>query len=80
MSHLGLPVVGDPLYGRKRNGPGPEALKSFTRQALHAANLGFDQPRTGKRLNLQSPVPADFAALLVALREDALDATQGSGR
>ena len=39
--------------------------------ALHAATLGFDHPRSGKRLILQSAVPPDFAQLLEVLREDA---------
>jgi 23S rRNA pseudouridine1911/1915/1917 synthase len=46
-------------------------LRGFKRQALHAATLGFDHPRSGKRLTLQSPVPPDFAQLLEVLREDA---------
>jgi hypothetical protein len=40
--------------------------------------LGFDHPRTGKRLVLQSPVPPDFAQLLDALRADALDAASAA--
>jgi hypothetical protein len=42
--------------------------------------LGFEHPRSGKRLTLESPVPADFAQLLGALREDARDAAQGAAR
>ena len=47
-------------------------------QALHAATLGFDHPRTGKPLTLQSPVPADFAQLLGTLREDASQAAHAA--
>ncbi len=64
MSHLGLPVVGDPLYGRKRNGPGPEALKSFKRQALHAAVLEFIHPRTHKDMQFATELPQDFQMLI----------------
>ena len=39
------------------------------RQALHAATLGFDHPRTGKRLTLHSKVPKDFEQLLRELRK-----------
>ena len=67
MSHLGLPVVGDPLYGRKRNGPGPEALKSFKRQALHAAVLEFIHPRTKQELRFATELPQDFQMLLTEL-------------
>ncbi len=67
MSHLGLPVVGDPLYGRKRNGPGPEALKSFKRQALHAAVLEFIHPRSHQQLSFATQLPQDFQKLIAEL-------------
>jgi 23S rRNA pseudouridine1911/1915/1917 synthase len=76
MSHLKYPIVGDPVYGGRfglPRGAGEElidALRSFKRQALHAATLAFDHPRSGKRLTLQSPVPADLAHLLGVLRAD----------
>jgi 23S rRNA pseudouridine1911/1915/1917 synthase len=77
LSHIKYPIVGDPVYGGRfalPRGATPgliDALRSFKRQALHAATLGFIHPRSGKPLRLQSPVPADFAGLLGALREDA---------
>ena len=77
LAHRRYPIVGDPVYGgrfARPRGAGDhliETLRAFRRQALHAATLAFDQPRTGQRLTLQSPVPQDFARLLDALREDA---------
>jgi 23S rRNA pseudouridine1911/1915/1917 synthase len=77
LSHLKYPIVGDPVYGGRfaqPRGAVPElvdTLRGFKRQALHAAILGFDHPRTGKRLELSSPVPTDFKELLLALRDDA---------
>ena len=77
LSHIKYPIVGDPVYGGRfglPRGATPvliDALRGFKRQALHAATLGFDQPRSGKRLILQSAVPPDFAQLLAVLREDA---------
>jgi 23S rRNA pseudouridine1911/1915/1917 synthase len=77
LSHEKYPIVGDPVYGGRfaqPRGAAPafiDTLRAFKRQALHAATLGFDHPRTLKRLTLQSPVPADFEHLLGALREDA---------
>jgi 23S rRNA pseudouridine1911/1915/1917 synthase len=77
LSHEKYPIVGDPLYGGRfaqPRGAAPaliDTLRAFKRQALHAAMLGFDHPRTLNRLTLQSPVPADFEHLLGALREDA---------
>ncbi|HEY8638772.1 MAG TPA: RluA family pseudouridine synthase, partial [Solirubrobacteraceae bacterium] len=56
---IGHPVCGDPEYGtRGRFG--------LQRQFLHAARLAFDQPRTKKRLDVASPLPADLES---ALRE-----------
>jgi 23S rRNA pseudouridine1911/1915/1917 synthase len=77
MSHLKYPIVGDPVYGGRFAQPRGAAqellgtLRTFKRQALHAAALGFDHPRSGERLVLNSPVPEDFRQLLLALRDDA---------
>ncbi|HEY1314792.1 MAG TPA: RluA family pseudouridine synthase, partial [Steroidobacteraceae bacterium] len=77
LSHIKYPIVGDPVYGGRLalpRGATPgliHALRSFKRQALHAATLGFVHPSSGKPMRLQSPLPADFEGLLGALREDA---------
>ncbi len=77
LAHLHHPIVGDPVYGgrfaRPRAMPDAvvESLRGFRRQALHAASLSLDQPRTGKRLTFNSAPPADFERLLEVLREDA---------
>jgi 23S rRNA pseudouridine1911/1915/1917 synthase len=77
LAHQKYPIVGDPVYGGRFAQPRDASqeliatLRAFKRQALHAASLGFDHPRTGKRLDLQSPVPEDFRQLLLALRGDA---------
>jgi 23S rRNA pseudouridine1911/1915/1917 synthase len=82
LSHLHYPVVGDPVYGgrfaRPRGAPDElvAILRSFARQALHAASLEFDHPRTGKRRAFTSPLPADFQALIDALRADAAAAAR----
>lgn len=51
MKHIGHPVLGDAIYGKR----GP-----FTRHMLHAWKLGFLHPKTGAPLNFQSPIPPDF--------------------
>jgi 23S rRNA pseudouridine1911/1915/1917 synthase len=51
LKHLGHPVLGDEVYGRRG---------SFSRQMLHAWRLGFIHPRTGERMNFESPIPQDF--------------------
>jgi 23S rRNA pseudouridine1911/1915/1917 synthase len=77
LSHVRYPIVGDPVYGGRLAQPRGASerlraqLQGFKRQALHAASLGFDHPRSGERLSLDSPLPSDYADLLMALREDA---------
>jgi 23S rRNA pseudouridine1911/1915/1917 synthase len=67
LAHLGCPVVGDPVYGRRRNAAGPEALKSFERQALHAAVLEFRHPRSGRQMTFASELPQDIKTLVARL-------------
>ncbi len=77
LTHLGHPLIGDPQYGRARHAPRaktPEeetafaAATGFPRQALHAFVLGFQHPSLHKTLRFESPWPADFSALVAALR------------
>ena len=75
MAHAGHGLVGDPVYGGRRKPPvkaiGEAAateVAGFDRQALHAAELGFDHPATGERLRFEAPLPADMQSLLEALR------------
>jgi 23S rRNA pseudouridine1911/1915/1917 synthase len=77
LAHLGHPLVGDPVYGgRRRVPPGASpalltALAAFERQALHAARLELEHPASGKPLEFEAPLPADFRDLLAALERDA---------
>jgi 23S rRNA pseudouridine1911/1915/1917 synthase len=77
LAHAGLPVIGDPVYGGRRRlsaGAGPELialLQGLHRQALHAERLALAHPHSGQPLSFQAPLPADFAALLAALRAQA---------
>ena len=76
LAHIKYPLVGDPLYGRRLGPPRnasphlQEVLRSFRRQALHAAKLGLVHPVTGASLLWEVPPPADFLELLAALEED----------
>ena len=58
MTSLGHPLVGDKTYGSMPKGT-IELLRLFPRQALHAAQLGFTHPITGKHLMLKTPLPQD---------------------
>ncbi len=72
-AHIGYPIVGDPVYGGRRQipaGANPAqlaALAAFHRQALHAARLALLHPVTGRRLEFHAPLPPDFTELLAAL-------------
>lgn len=73
LAYAGHGLVGDQTYGGKKRlgavlGQAAVVGNSFPRQALHAATLGFDHPVTGERLEFSSPLPADMAALIEALR------------
>ncbi|HVT96502.1 MAG TPA: RluA family pseudouridine synthase, partial [Acidobacteriaceae bacterium] len=73
LASIGHPVVGDTLYGaparlmvipgRRTADPEPESL-ALKRNFLHAAELEFAHPRTGKPMALQSPLPAELEELL----------------
>jgi len=66
MASINHPLVGDPVYGRRRCGT--PALDAFPRQALHAWRLALVHPDLGRELAWESPLPADFADLLQTLR------------
>jgi 23S rRNA pseudouridine1911/1915/1917 synthase len=68
MASIGHALVGDPVYGRGR--PEHRALLSrlgFSRQALHAAGLGFRHPVSKENLSFVSPIPSDMQELFTAL-------------
>src|SRR5882757_8416708 len=58
---LGFPLVGDLTYGNRQN-QRLEELANYTapRQMLHAFQLSFTHPRTGKRMKFEAPLPEDF--------------------
>lgn len=66
MAHIGHPLAGDATYGPRRSGSA--TLDDFPRQALHAWRLGLRHPTRGDTAHWESPLPADFAALLETLR------------
>ncbi|MEO8241113.1 MAG: RluA family pseudouridine synthase [bacterium] len=75
MAYTGHGLLGDQTYGGKRilspkhvGEAAADLGNGFPRQALHAATLGFDHPVTGERLEFNSALPPDMAALLTALR------------
>lgn len=67
--YLKHPLVGDDTYGQRQNRRLTELTRyTAPRQMLHAYELGFIHPRSGKKLEFAAPVPADFADALRVLR------------
>ena len=64
LASVGLPIAGDPVYGR---GGRDRAEPGLDRPALHARVLGLVHPRSGERMRFEAELPADFAARLAAL-------------
>jgi 23S rRNA pseudouridine1911/1915/1917 synthase len=65
MASLGHPILGDSIYGWR---PDSSMKAQPGRVMLHAARLVVAHPKTGKRLELKAPIPADFKAMIRALR------------
>ncbi|MEJ8552859.1 RluA family pseudouridine synthase [Tepidibacter sp. Z1-5] len=61
LSHLGYGIIGDELYGYV-----DESL--IKRQALHAYELEFSQPRTKEKLNFKADIPTDMKELIDKLK------------
>jgi len=53
LNAIGLPVAGDPVYGRPRE-------LGLERQFLHAERLAFTHPFSGERIEVESPLPEDL--------------------
>ena len=75
-SHSGHPIIGDPLYGRLRvarlDGLEPnsaEFVRQFPRQALHACVIGFEHPRNGESVLIESDLPIDIQLLIKSLND-----------
>ena len=69
LAAAGLPIVGDPVYGRARfpkvrDAELAAALTGFPRQALHAERVEFHHPATQELVEIVAPVPADLRDLL----------------
>lgn len=77
MAHIKYPLVGDQVYGGRLllpKGASPElidALRAFKRQALHAARLAFEHPKSNKQIECTAPIPQDMQTLIDVLAADA---------
>jgi 23S rRNA pseudouridine1911/1915/1917 synthase len=75
LASIGHPVIGDRAYASGfatkstlLPEPARQIAVGFPRQALHAWLLGFEHPETGEEMRFESPLPADMAALISALK------------
>lgn len=89
LAHIGHPVLGDQTYAsgfKTRVGlldmEERRAVEGLTRQALHAASLAFEHPKTARKMSFSSPLPSDLAELAKALKLPgrAIEATETGKR
>ncbi|WP_340121624.1 23S rRNA pseudouridine(1911/1915/1917) synthase RluD [Methylobacter svalbardensis] len=79
MAYIRFPLLGDQVYGGRFQMP-PDCseqlekeLRSFKRQALHAAKLGLQHPVTDEYVEWEQPLPEDMTRLLDALAKNERD-------
>ena len=63
MAYIGYPILGDTVYGAKKEVPG------LTGQCLHAVGLRFLHPRTHEVVDLSCPLPDEFTRMLQKIRK-----------
>ena len=63
MAYIGHPILGDTVYGAKKDVPG------LTGQCLHAVGLRFLHPRTHEVVELSCPLPEEFTRMLQKIRK-----------
>ncbi|HEY2828412.1 MAG TPA: RluA family pseudouridine synthase [Pirellulales bacterium] len=71
LSELGHPVCGEKVYRQPKFGKTTADASGAPRLALHAAELGFVHPVTGKSLRFQAVMPADLAEFWKLLKRGA---------
>lgn len=59
MASIGHPIIGDPVYGLKK-----DRFSNIGGQCLHAAKLTLTHPRTGERMTFSAPLPEYFTEIL----------------
>ena len=76
MTHIGCPLLGDPVYGTGFSSkaellPGPlsKIVKSMKRQALHAGLLAFSHPRNNEVMRFESALPQELQSLREGLQK-----------
>ena len=62
MSSIGHPIIGDPVYGLKK-----DRFSDIGGQCLHAAELTLTHPKTGERMKFSAALPDYFVEILQKL-------------
>jgi 23S rRNA pseudouridine1911/1915/1917 synthase len=76
MAALNHPLVGDPLYAKKKRLAQiadpvlRKRIEALGRQALHASSIAFRHPTTGKIVEFTAPLAADIGAVLEVVRDN----------
>jgi 23S rRNA pseudouridine1911/1915/1917 synthase len=68
LAWLGVPIAGDPVYGRQRGGRRAKTYLGLERQFLHAWRLSFKRPKGNGDVSLEAPLPADLQRAIDTLR------------
>lgn len=61
LASVGLPILGDSMYGKKSN--------LISHQSLHAAKVQFNHIESNRKILVQAPMPKDMNELLIQLRK-----------
>lgn len=59
MASIGHPIIGDPVYGLKK-----DRFSDIGGQCLHASHLTLTHPRTGEKMDFSAPLPTYFTDIL----------------
>jgi 23S rRNA pseudouridine1911/1915/1917 synthase len=70
LSHAGYPVVGDEVYGKRKEPPEAPVW------ALHATRLCFFHPRTGEAMQFHATLPRDMACYMDILKRESASASR----
>ena len=67
MSHIGHPLLGDPVYAKTKTRFEQLHPTLFDGQALHAGRLTLTHPKSGERMSFEAPLPENFKRCLEIL-------------
>lgn len=70
LSHIGHPVLGDPIYGGDRARVAKLHSKYISGQCLHAYKLELDHPTSGERMVFEAPLPSNMEKLIEIFRQE----------